>query len=672
MALRASKSEHFDVKAEAKQENVAHQLLLLIYQNHPATIFVNVAATLGLAFKYNAPGQRWHWVWLAVVVCVSVCRLLLQWAFVHRVNDAMEPSAKQRLKWQRPIEAGLLISGFIWALVAWLVLDGLPGEDRFVFLIVLSALAGGATGVLAPLRSMGRFYIGLLLIPACIKLLVMSHPESVLAVLGMIFFVVMLVGHKNNHSILVRSLLLQEENSLLVSRLTEHNREIEALNEGLEKRVAQRTSELQWMANRDALTGLLNRRGLQRWLDQRFHQTTDEPYVILFLDLDRFKQINDGLGHDIGDKVLNAIANRFQNEVPEHGAIARWGGDEFVVVIPCDDSAQAQSLMYANCLRGCIDESLDVEQESLQVGVSIGIALSPQDGAVPSHLIRAADLAATEVKRTGRGQIAFYKKILSTVQERRLDINIALRSAVKEDTLSLVYQPIIDTASGKLLALEALLRWSSARLGFVGPDEFIPIAEDSDRIIELGNWVLSRACTDACQWGVDGPSVAVNVSIRQLLADNFVETVMAVLKSTGLPASRLDIEITESMFIENTSTQVLDTLIQLKEMGASIHVDDFGTGYSSLSRLQDFPLDVLKIDRSFVSMLDDQGAAIVEGALMIARRFGLRVVAEGVETQVQAESLHRLGVDSLQGYYLGRPDAQPQLHNIDPIWVKKI
>ena len=654
-----------------RENRIAGELLMLGYRNNRASVLVNLAATVGVAIGLSGPGQVWPWLWLGIVLCISLLRLALDVAFSRQFNGQAPVTPAQRLRWQRPYEAGLVLGASMWVVLVWTQLGYQSIEGQFIILIVVSALAGGATGVLAPLLAVGRVYIGLLLVPACVKLYLLPHPEPVLATLGLIFFVVMLVGHSNNHKIVVRSIALQEENTDLVARLTQHNHDMKELNASLEKRVAERTVALQTMANRDALTGLFNRRGLQRWMDERLSHADPEMIAVLFLDLDRFKQINDGLGHDLGDRVLQEIARCFEARVPEDGAVARWGGDEFVVVVPLTAHDADRGMRLAMTLRERIMAPLKVEGEMLYVGVSIGIARYPRDGKSPSDLIRAADLAATEVKRSGRGNILAYHELLSRVQKRRLEISQALRDAAVDGSLSTVYQPIVDAATGKIMALEALLRWKHAVLGEISPAEFIPIAEDSDRIVEMGEWVLRRACSDAMSWGTGygAPAVAVNVSIRQLLASNFADTVVETLRTTGLPAARLDIEVTETIFGEQHMTTALEALVRLRKLGVRVHVDDFGTGYSSLSRLHEFPLDALKIDRSFVQAINSHGRVIIEGAILIARRFGLRVVAEGVESFEQAAILQSLGVDMLQGYALGKPMAMPvRTEAVEPVW----
>lgn len=660
-----------DLAATERAERLAGELLQLAYRNNRSSVLVNLAATFGIAAEFSGAGRVWPWLWFGAVLCISLIRLALDVRFARQfgVGSVLPPA--QRRRWQRAYETGLVAGAMMWVLLVWTQLEGQNMEGQFVLLIVVSALAGGATGVLAPLRGVGRIYIGLMLVPACIRLFLLERPEPVLGALGLIFFVVMLVGHSNNHRIVRRSLELQEDNAALVAQLTQHNHAVKELNASLEKRVAERTAALQAMANRDALTGLYNRRGLQRWMDEWLAHPSTTGIAVLFLDLDRFKQINDGLGHDLGDRVLQEIGRRFEMRLPEDVAVARWGGDEFVVTIPLPADDLDRGMRLAMNLRERITAPLTVEGELLHVGVSIGIARYPRDGKSPSELISAADLAAAEVKRAGRGQILLYHDLLSRVQKRRLEISLALRDAVIDGSLRLAYQPIVDAGSGRVVALEALLRWEHVVLGSVRPEEFIPIAEESDRIVELGEWVLRRACSDAMVWGsgADAPAVAVNVSLRQLLTGGFAETVQEALRSTGLPPARLDLEVTESVFSEQHMMPALESLARLRKEGVRVHMDDFGTGYSSLSRLHEFPLDALKIDRSFVHAIHGHGRAIIEGAALIARRFGLRMIAEGVESIEQAAVLRALGVEYLQGNVLGKADAVPHIEVIEPAWL---
>ncbi|MFN8223230.1 MAG: EAL domain-containing protein [Gaiellales bacterium] len=652
----------------ARRRARSRQLLDLAHRQLPPTVAVNTLAAIGVTALLSDRSGDWIVAWLAVTFAVGAARLAEAYLYLRALKADPEGLAWPR--WSAFYGGGLLLTGALWAV---LILKSLPEQEvagRYTAIIVVSALAAGASGMYASLGWLARVYIATLLAPPAIGLALLTPPAYTLAGLCLVFLVVMLVGHRNNREVLLHSLGLQQENADLVASLTDQNARIQDLNAGLERRVAERTEALHRLAHRDTLTGLLNRRGLLERLEEQLGDLSPEETVLYFLDLDGFKQINDGLGHDVGDDVLRIVARRFADQLQSGATIGRWGGDEFVVVAGVANAAD-NCAAVAEALRQSLATPIDHGGEPLHVGVSIGVAIHPVDGTTGTALIRAADLAATEVKRRGRGRVLMYDSTLSEVQRRRLELSLGLRDALAEGTLGLAYQPIVDSATGRVAALEGLLRWHHPELGSIPPDEFIPIAEESDRIVDLGEWVLRRACLDAVTWSHEGPAprVAVNVSVRQLLADDAVETVEAALADSGLAATMLELEVTESVFNAEHKADTLEKLRHLHALGISILIDDFGSGYSSLSRLHEFPIDGIKVDRSFVSNLDGAARAVIEGAIMIARRFGLRVVAEGVETPEQAATLHRLGADALQGFYIARPHVTPHTVDVEPVWT---
>jgi len=651
-------------------DQLKRQLVDLSFAHHGASLFITQALSLGSAIQLVDHGMGYAWLWWGVMVAIDLFRAMVwqRFRFEAKNNPGLDP---KRIAWVRhAFNAGLVLSGAGWGVMSWFAMRELPIVPRLGWLFMLSVLAGAATGVLAPARYAARAYLALLCVPASIALFLPPDPQTLIGTVGFVVLGVLIVCHRNNHAVLLESLLLRGEKQGLLERLHRRHDEVQKLNQHLERRVAERTAALEKAAQRDWLTALLNRSGLLAELENRLGGPGGGPLAVLFLDLDQFKQINDGLGHDVGDTVLRVVASRFAYALPADAAIGRWGGDEFVVLMRRGDGLE-RCKQLARSIQDALIEPIVVDGEPLQVDVSIGIALSPAHGDSAPTLIRAADLAATEVKRSGRGSMLFYQVEYSEAHERRLEISLALRQAIAEDMLKIAYQPIVDCLSGHVETLEALIRWEHPGLGIISPDEFIGIAEESNRIIELGTWVLNRACHDAMSWSTafDAPRVAVNVSLRQLLATNFQFTVTEALQRSGLPASRLELEVTESVFDAQHTEQIYRTLDALHEMGVQIHIDDFGTGYSSLARLHQFPLDAIKIDRTFVNMLDGRSSSIIEGAIYIARAFGLRVIAEGVETEEQARVLTAMGVNALQGYLLGPPDHYAQLTPRFPRWA---
>lgn len=641
-------------------------------RNHPRGLAVNTAAILGAALIVGHTSSHWFWLWVVISLLVSAARYGI---FLYCKHSLDQQSSRAVPRHQMVLlQMSILCAAVNWTIVAWLGIPEFQAKDKFAILIIISALAGGATGTLASLKITGKIYVALLIIPASLRMLLMDDASlSVLAILGFIFAWVMMSSHQNNFRLLERSLQLARSNENLISQLSAKNTEISNINSELELTVEERTKELQYLANHDPLTSLLNRRGLAEQSYQPKPGTHQQ--LFLFIDLDRFKHINDGLGHDWGDLLLQAVACRLKELVDElavecsacHYSVCRWGGDEFAVHFICQTLSAKDVHPACQYLQVMLSQPYQINGRQLHVGASIGVFEKYAEKLTSiADAVSCADMAASEAKRLGRGRIVFYSEVLSDIQRRRLTLSIALANGHKDGSLKLLFQPIVSAKSTEVLALEALLRWNCAEIGPVSPDEFIPLAEESDHIINIGKWVLQQACSAAKSWeGANDdhipPKIAVNTSIRQLIQPSFANEVQAILKNTGLAADRLVIEVTESVFDEHNMQQALISLLALHEMGVEIHLDDFGTGYSSLSRLHEFPIDAIKIDKSFVMSADEKSLAVVEGALLIAKKFGLKVIAEGVETVQQRDNLIALGIDELQGYFFGKPSATAAL-----------
>src|SRR5688572_22866710 len=437
----------------------------------------------------------------------------------------------------------------------------------------------------------------------------------------------------------------------------------------LERKVAERTAELeeakaraQHLADHDALTGLPNRRLLEDRLTQALalsHRNRKNS-AVMFVDIDRFKTINDSLGHAIGDALLKEVANRLVGQLREGDTICRIGGDEFVVVLP-EVKRSSDVAHVAQKVIEQLSQPVTVEERELVVTCSIGIAVYPDDGRDAESLIRNADAAMYHAKELGRANYQFFTEQMNQAASRRLQLENDLRRAVGKGELRVHFQPIVDAASGRIAAHEALARWMHPKRGLVQPAEFIQLAEETGIILKIGEWVLAEACRWSTFIGArshDGGDlqIAVNLSAPQFNDPQLPKMVARALKETGLPPRLLELEITESTAMQQTDV-TLRTLRRLKALGVSIAIDDFGTGYSSLSYLRRFPVDKVKIDRSFVAELPedrDQGA-IVSAIVALAHALQIRVVAEGVETEAQREFLRSCGCDFIQGYLVGRP-----------------
>jgi diguanylate cyclase (GGDEF)-like protein len=421
----------------------------------------------------------------------------------------------------------------------------------------------------------------------------------------------------------------------------------------------------------DDLTSLPNRKMLSRQLERALQRAriTDQGVALFFLDLDRFKRINDTLGHAVGDAILKIVADRLVHAVGStdyvgraghqtSASVSRLGGDEFSVVLS-ELTGSEEAVHVAHHILETLRAPLAMEEHRLDLTASIGIALFPNDGWDPETLLRNAEAATNHAKKQGRDTYQFFSESLSQVATRNMHLESGLRAAIERGEFTLHYQPQFEAKTGRIVAAEALVRWRSPDHGLLFPDEFIPLAEEFGLIVPLGEWVLRTACGQLSLWreaGLPEIRIAVNVSSHQVHKGGFRETVERALRDARLDASLLEIEITESALIGD-APEVVETLGGLRSMGARLALDDFGTGYSSLSHLMRFPFDALKIDRCFVREIgaEGQGNAAIAAVLAMAQGLQLSVTAEGVETAEQQEFLRAEGCDLIQGFLTGRP-----------------
>ena len=416
---------------------------------------------------------------------------------------------------------------------------------------------------------------------------------------------------------------------------------------------------IRYQANHDVLTGLANRRQFKHRLARLLHSDRAQHHylAVLFIDLDRFKNVNDSLGHAAGDSLLREVAERLQQCCRDEDVLSRWGGDEFTMAVPNLRSPVAATAIAERLLEVLLP-SFNLLGNPICVTSSIGIAVYPEDGQTADMLLKNADTALYQAKEDGRNRYRQFTHSLNEQGLEQLTLEYALNQAIERSEFSLHYQPQLNSVTGEISHMEALIRWNHPQLGTIPPNQFIPVAEVNGSIVALGQWVLQTACDQAKQWQAMGMpiAVAVNLSPRQLADRSLLQTVEGVLDCTHLESKFLELEITESGTFHNVK-RARQVLSQLNSMGIGIALDDFGTGYSSLSHLKQFPLDTLKIDRSFVRDLQHQvnDVAIAKAILELGRGLNLRVVAEGVETQELKVLLESLGCQHMQGYLFSRP-----------------
>jgi diguanylate cyclase (GGDEF)-like protein len=651
-----------DADAALREESAA-----ALYRRAPMGIAVAAVVAVLMTFTIDvlAPGRA-PWIWLML----SLLALGLRLAHALHWRAAADPPASAMLI--RQYAVGVVVSSALWACLPWYSFGGFDSTSRAVAMLALVGMVSTAIYSLGAVRAIALLHAALLMLPASMWLLFSgAGPEQAMGVMALLLFGVAVMGIVSIHASLKTAMEMAHENKRLlgaevenrlqverlVSELTDAQSVLENAKQGLERNVEERTAaledrsrELSQQAVTDLLTGLPNRKGINEHLSELLDvggkpSPTRGQLALLFLDLDHFKEVNDVMGHLAGDAVLRVVAERLRESMPRGAFAARWGGDEFVVVLPGMRRAQ-QAQMVAEQLRAALSVPVQLEQRVARIGASIGIALSPQHGATPEALIIAADHAVYSAKAEGSGRVRLYDAALAESAGRQNEIAQALQVA---------YQPIVSAADGRATHVESLARWRHPVWGAVSPAEFIPVAEASGVIHTMGRWVLRQACLDAARWpGDNPPKVSVNVSAMQVTSGRLVAQVREALASAGLPPQRLVIELTESMPMVGRE-RVDRTLAELRAMGVTLAIDDFGTGYSSLSSLMKQPLSLIKIDRSFVQDVPGEGELLIKATVEVARCFGLEVVAEGVETRAQQMRLIALGVSYMQGYRFGKP-----------------
>ena len=454
---------------------------------------------------------------------------------------------------------------------------------------------------------------------------------------------------------------LREANENLERRIAERTKELREANEQLKMEIVNRErseATIRYQAHHDALTGLPNRVLFRKQLQEALVRArrSGEDLAVHFLDLDGFKNVNDTLGHAVGDELLKSIAGRLQNTVRHADKIARLGGDEFAVLQLAAELPSGAGVL-AGRLIDAVKAPCVVDEHQILVGASIGIAVLRTDGIHfnPDDLLKSADLAMYRAKADGRGRFCFFEPEMDARAQARRSLELDLRRALAQRGFELHYQPLVNLQSDSVTAFEALLRWPHPEREWISPADFIPLAEETGLIVPLGDWVLRQACRDAATWSPD-IKVAVNLSPIQFKAGDLVQSVADALTESGLAPQRLELEITESVLLDKTETSIA-VLHRLRELGVAISLDDFGTGYSSLSYLRNFPFDKIKIDQSFVSHMarEHQSGAIVSAIAGLGDSFGIPTTAEGVETAEQLERLRAQGCTEVQGFLISRP-----------------
>ncbi len=566
---------------------------------------------------------------IAIVACIRIADAVrLELRVPKRATPNKAPGRRREIVYRM----GALCYSALLGTFGLLTL--LNTSDGVLQLLAVTTTIGYAAGIAG--RNAGRPWIALAQLccaslPLAVGLIVSFDVlKIVLAVVIILFVVAMMDITLQTYSVILKATLASREKAALA----EHHAAI---------------------ARRDDLTGVANRTAFRERFEARLRALDggSQWLAIHWIDLDRFKEINDSFGHLAGNALLVCIAGRLDEAFGSAGIVARLGGDEFAVVCEIEHREAANSIGHR--IIELVERPVDHDGRLLRVGASLGIAIAPADGADADTLLKNADLALYRAKDTGRGRMCFYEPLMDEKVQRSRDLALELTGALERGEFHVMFQPIFDLAGERVLSCEALLRWTNRRHGPISPAEFIPIAEDNGLIVAIGGWVIREACKAASEWPGD-VQIAVNLSPIQLRSANLPMVIMGALAASGLPAERLELEVTESVLLDDIDAS-LAALNAINRLNVRTTLDDFGTGYSSLSYLTKFPFQTLKIDRSFITDLDQSPAsvAIVQTVIELAAKLGMRTVAEGIETQAQLDQLRRTRCDAVQGFLLARP-----------------
>lgn len=655
----------------ASEQLVSQQKLVAMYRQLPNVLIFTFVATSALALYFydHALGREWRlWLWWGCMQLVSVLRFasLLWW----RKYGAQSAEQSRRLIFL--FGFGSLAVGVLWAAFSVSYFPPATTAQRLVISLVMSTIAAGSVSVLALMPWVNRLFIALLIGP-----LVMLFAQSgaiddlVVAGLGVVLFIGLTGFSRVSGDNLLGSLLATQAHDSKIATVFAQRDELIKAKDELEARVMRQINALQTevelkeryaqeldkIASRDQLTGLLNRSGFDEQLRQLLGQARlrQEVVGLMAIEILHFDVV-ELQGSLVSDQVLLALADRLKHFMSPQALIACWGGAEFFVATAQADIEASETPFwnrYAALVQDVLQHPIVTDAGSICVDLLIGVTRYP-DLAINNELMfYQAAAAKHNLRKLGIGGIKVFDPHLDSSLKERYHLRQALHKAIQDNSLTLVFQPLVPSVRSHPYKMEALLRWDDAEFGQVSPAVFIPIAEESGLIVPLGRWVLNSACDAAMTWQ-DGCVVCVNVSLHQILAGDLLNDIESALAQSGLAPARLEIEITESIFAQDMD-YISSVLTAVQTLGVAVAIDDFGTGYSSLAYLRRLPVNTLKIDRSFIAEIDNDARKLLFSIVTMARGLGFHIVAEGVETYQQQALLLALGVDYLQGYLLSKP-----------------
>ena len=617
----------------------------------------------------HTPHSDFLTTWYAtnMVLCVFSRIIIIELYHNPKTHHLLTPQG-----WLNLIAFFAALSGAYWGAIGSVLMPEALDYQLFVaFLLVgVSAIANSFyspfTWVYAIflLPSFGPFTIWLFI----------SRPMfALVGISACVFIFLSLVASFIASRWLFQSKFLSYKNEKLAENVTRSKESVEKINKNLLSEIHLRKEtekSLEALATHDVLTGLPNRFLFHQNLNSAFARAdrNGSMVAVLFLDLDNFKKVNDVLGHDIGDHLLQEMASRLQKDVRMSDVISRLGGDEFTIILENIKSKNEIATVAQKIITSISDKPFLIKKNDLFITSSMGISVYPHDGNNIKDLVKNSDVAMYKAKQNGGNNYQFYTQEMSELIIKKQSIESDLRHAIEKKQLILYYQPQVDITNGKIIGLEALIRWNHPKLGLLYPDTFIHIAEESDLIITIGYWVIETACKQLIEWQsleIKDLKVAVNVSVPQFLKHDFIDNVKNIFDSTGIDPKYLEFELTENIFMQNIE-KVTNIMKSITDLGIDLSLDDFGTGYSSLSYLKRLPISVLKIDRAFIMdvLTSSEARSITEIIIALAKSLKLKVIAEGVESTEQLEFLKKSGCHLIQGYLFSPPLPPDRIYRL--------
>lgn len=661
-----NRDEHILQEPDISEVGLRSIRVSTLYFQSTQSIILQLATAFFLVITMRtAETESLMWCWFLGFISVQAMRAA---GFVSYMNN---PEGRPLHQWRLMFGVGMLVSLAVWFIYLVVFDETLNGVNLGLVSGVLIVVAGLSTIGLAADRAM--LYLNSFLCLAPLVLILNSDVNlwlvSALAVLGVLSLLVVVENIYQSSTRSLKGILIQKLAEYRAAKMEELNldlinarQRLTDVNQSLEAQILERTRELKHQADHDMLTGLGNRYRFSVVVKEAldgYRSDHQSGFAVYMLDLNRFKEINDGLGHFAGDYVLRETARRIQKVCGESRVCARWGGDEFVIFQP-EVTSREDIHTFSEALIDQIRAPIELENGPVIVGASIGISVCPEHGVTADELLEHADIAVYRAKYMKDG-ISIYNDNWGKEAAERMRLAQALRLAIESQTIDVAFQPFVGIKDGYIKGFEALARWPQIDGPPISPGVFIPLAEEYGMMPLLGAWILRRACEMLQQYCPDSDHrVAVNISVLQLRDPDFASEVFDILDDIGLAPSRLEVEMTENVFADDVE-QIRSVLNELRGRGVTVSIDDFGTGYSSISYLRNFPLDTLKIDRSFVTALKDGGEGIYRSIVTLAYGLELSVIVEGVETDEELEAVLRLGGDEIQGYYFAKPMMKSDL-----------